>query len=102
MAERMAVNPLCISALTERAVARAMRSDGHSPASGNTSARYSAMADESQIVTSPWRSAGTRPEGEYGAMAAVRVPGSPSGMTTSSKGLPTCFITSQARSDHDE
>src|SRR5215475_15991671 len=62
---RRAANPECISALTERAVARALASDGHSFRSGNSSLRYSQIASESQMTVSPSIRTGTRPEGEY-------------------------------------
>ena len=55
------MKPECISAEIERACARRARSSGHSPASGNRSARYSMIASESQIVTSPSIRAGTLP-----------------------------------------
>src|SRR5690349_6784075 len=50
IALRRSMKPECISALTDRALARAALSRGHSALSGNVSARYSQIASESQIV----------------------------------------------------
>ncbi len=61
---RSAEKPECISALTARAMARAVPSAGQSFASGNISARYSQMARLSHTVRSLCFSAGTLPEGE--------------------------------------
>jgi hypothetical protein len=84
---RRAVKPECISAVTERATARAVASWGHSFAWGKSSARYSQMASESQMSSSPCTSAGTLPLGESFAMFAT-VSGWPSCTTTSRKGCP--------------
>ena len=64
MAVRRPEKPECISALTERAIARAATSCGHMCRSGNCSARYSQIARVSQIVISPAISTGTRPAPE--------------------------------------
>ena len=61
---RRLVKPLCISAQTERACARAFGSAGHSCARGKRSASVSQMASESHTVMSPSTSTGTRPAGE--------------------------------------
>jgi hypothetical protein len=61
---RTDAKPECISALTERAMARAVGSCGQPLAFGKRSATYSQIASESQIVVAPSINAGTRPEGE--------------------------------------
>ena len=96
---RSAGNELCISAQIERAHARATGSAGHMP--GCRSARYSAIASESQTTESPSCSAGTKPEGEKPRFAGLRPP--PMSWTpTSRNGAPESFATNQPRSDHDE
>jgi len=57
-------NPECISALIERALARARVSAGQSRFSGCFSARYSQIASESHTVKLPSTNTGTRPAGE--------------------------------------
>ena len=59
---RSALIPECISAATQRAQARARASAGHMP--GCRSARYSAMASESQTTQPSSCSTGTRAVGE--------------------------------------
>ena len=59
------------------------------------------MARESQTVTSPSISAGTRPLGESLRMLAA-VSGMSRGTTISSNGTAACLSTSQPRSDHEE
>jgi hypothetical protein len=92
-------NPACISAETERASARALRSDGSSVET--FSARYSQIASESQTTTSPSIRQGTLPDGEYlrisPLVALVR-----RGIRISSKCRPACFMASQGRRLHDE
>ena len=60
---RKAVKPLCISAHTLRARARAKRSLGHKPRSGNRSAKYSAIAKVSHTTNPSSTSTGTLPNG---------------------------------------
>ena len=98
---RSSVKPACISAEIARAMARASGSLGHSLASGKSSARYSAIASVSQMLSSPWRNTGTNPEGEN-FRTCSRVSGWPWGMTVSSNSAPVFLRTSQARSDQDE
>jgi len=98
---RRARKPECISAATERATARQAASAGHRGASGWRSARVSAMANESHTVTPSTFSAGTMPEGECSAMAALVV-SSWSGITTSSNATPARRRASQPRIDQDE
>ncbi len=98
---RRAENPACISALTARATARASGSSGHIRAAGKRSARYSPIASDSQMTSSPWCSAGTRAEGEWRRMV-VRVVASRSCTSTSSKLAPLSFSISQPRSDQEE
>src|SRR6266571_5286289 len=62
---RNAGKPECISAQTDRAVARATASAGHPRTLGCVSARYSRIASESQTQVSPSISTGTFPDGEY-------------------------------------
>jgi len=98
---RRAGKPACISAATERARARAAGSSGQSPASGNRSCRYSAIARVSQTASPSAFSIGTRPLGLCARIAAL-VSGRFRGTTTSSKGAPVSFSMSQPRSDQDE
>ena len=67
-ASRSGRKPECISAAIERAKARATGSAGQSCFSGKSSARYSPIASESQILISApsrlWTSSGTFPVGE--------------------------------------
>src|SRR6266436_9926619 len=98
---RRFAKPECISAATDLARARCAASLGQSRFSGNFSCRYSEMASESQTVTFPSISAGTRPLGEYLRMLAA-VSGMSRATTISSNGTPACLSTSQGRSDHEE
>ncbi len=93
--------PACISELIDRASARAAGSWGQRPGLGNFSARYSQMASDSQMVSAPSISAGTRPLGEYFRMFCA-VSGMSSPTTTSSNGAPVSRSASHGRSDHDE
>jgi len=61
------------SAQTERATARASGSRGQSWKVEKDSARYSQIARLSQITSSPCRSAGTVPDGEYFMIVALLV-----------------------------
>jgi hypothetical protein len=67
----MAAKPECISAVTERAVARSARSAGHSPACGRSSAAHSAMASVSQTTSPLACRHGTRPVGEMARTSAI-------------------------------
>ena len=96
---RRAEKPLCISAQADRASARAARSAGHK--AGWLSARYSAMASESQIVTPSAIRTGTLPEGDQGRIRSA-VSACRSGITTSSNGRRSCLSSSQGRSDQEE
>ena len=98
---RSAVKPACISWATARAAARASRSSGQRPASGNSSLAYSMIARVSQTVRSPCSRTGTRPDGETAAMASFQF--SPQSRSSrSSKGIPAWRSASQGRSDQDE
>ena len=101
IALRRPAKPECISAQTERAIARAATSCGHRCLSGNCSARYSQMARLSQIVISPAISTGTRPAPEYSAMR-VAVSGWSSSTRTSWNGMPNAVSATHGRIDHDE
>ena len=101
MSERSAAKPECISAHTQRAIARAATSCGHMFFSGNCSARYSQIASESQIVMSPASRIGTRPADEYWAIRAA-VSGRSSRMRISSNGMPNARMATHGRIDHDE
>jgi hypothetical protein len=92
IALRRSVKPECISALTERAIARATTSCGHRCFSWNCSARYSQMARLSQIVISPATSTGTRPAAEN-SRCWVAVSGWSSSTRTSWNGMPKAVIT---------
>ena len=80
-------------------MARASRSDGQTGA--KASPTYSMMAMLSHTVTSPSTRIGTLPAGECASTFAF-VSGRSSGMTISSNAIPSCFISSQGRSDQDE
>ena len=96
---RSAANPLCISALIERANARAPGSAGHKD--GSRSAKYSAIASESQIRSSPASSTGTLPLGECRRIRAA-VSAWRSGISSSLNAIPVCRSSSHGRSDHEE
>ena len=96
---RSSAKPLCISATTARAVARATRSAGHS--SGCASARNSAIASESQIRNSPTARSGTLPLGDHARIRSW-LSGRSSRTETSVNGMPRCRSRSQGRSDQDE
>jgi hypothetical protein len=82
---RSAVKPLCISAEIDRAD-RACRAVGRpQPRRRKALGRYSQMASESHTTRSPWRSAGTRPDGDWRLMRSLVSPWR-SGTTTSSNG----------------
>ena len=89
MSRRRLAKPECISALTERASARAARSSGHSFASGKSSATYSQIASESQTTSSPWCSAGTRATARAPRWSS-RQPGVSNGSTRSRNAMPAC------------
>jgi hypothetical protein len=101
---RRSANPECISAQRLRARARWRRSRGHSAFSGCRSARYSAMARESQTAKPSSTRSGTRPVGAI--VRKVFLKSEPSSQSRrrrrSSKAMPLCRISSQARSDHEE
>jgi len=101
MCVRSAAKLECISALIERARARAVASRGQSPRSGNVSARYSSMASESHTVTVPSFSAGNLPVGECSRTCRLES-GWYKAMRCSTNGMPACFIASHGRRDHDE
>ena len=91
--------PECISAVTERAIARATGSAGSRP--GRFSARYSPIASESHTTT-PWSfRQGTLPAGECDRMRS-RLPGMNSEMRISSKVKQPSRAASQARRDQEE
>jgi hypothetical protein len=100
ISSRRLENPECISAHTDRAHARAAGSPGHIP--GCRSARYSAIASESQTIVAPSCRQGTRPVGEKLRFAGFGWDSPDSATITSSKGAPESFAASQPRSDHDE
>ena len=97
---RSAENPECISAHTDRAQARVTGSAGHMP--GCRSARYSAMASESQTTVAPSCRHGTRAVGENARFAGFGVPVADSDTITSENGARESIIASQPRSDQDE
>ena len=68
---------------------------------GWRSARYSAIASESQTTVSPSCSAGTNPDGEKPLLAGLR-PRPTSSTATSRNGAPESFAANQPRSDQDE
>jgi len=102
---RRAVKPLCISAQRLRARARSVTDAGQMPAWGKVSARYSAIANVSQMARSSCTSTGTVPVGvsgrsvrlncESGAKLSKRT-------MTSSKAMPNWRIATQGRMDQDE
>ncbi len=97
---RSAENPECISAHIERAHARATESSGHIPAC--RSARYSAIASESQTTVEPSCRHGTRAVGENDRLAGLGLPSAASATITSLNGARESVIASQPRSDQDE
>src|SRR5476651_2351295 len=98
---RSSLKPACISAEIERAWARAACEDGHRPASGLRSLRYSAIDSDSQIARPRCTITGTLPEGEC-FLIEVTVSGRSSGTMTSSNSIPAFLTISQPRSDQDE
>jgi len=98
---RNAGKPECISAQTDRAVARATGSAGHPWTPGCASARYSRIASESQTQVSPSISTGTFPDGEYLSSRSLE-PAWYKGMRTSSKVIAFCFMNNHGRSDQEE
>ena len=98
MARRSAAKPECISAATERAMARARGCAGHSVFS--CSAQYSAMARLSQMVSPSCSSTGTSPAGVWSSSTGV--PAAPSGMTTVSTSSRASVTASQPRIDQEE
>jgi hypothetical protein len=103
---RRAPKPLCISAQTLRARARARGSVPQSCFSGNCSARVSAMASVSHTAKpSSSTSTGTLPTGFCAATACLKAePASNESKRTmtSSNGMPTCFISTHGRMDQEE
>ncbi len=98
---RSEAKPECISAAVERAQARTARSAGQTP--GCRSARYSAIASESHTTVSPSCRQGTLPLGEkVRNVAWVSARSSVKGVRCSRKGMPSAFISTQGRSDHEE
>jgi len=88
-----------ISALNTRACARAARSLGQPrPVSSH---RYSPIAIDSQMVSAPCLSTGTRPAGLYWAIR-LRVSGCDSAICTSSNARPRCRSSIHGRSDQEE
>ena len=102
---RSPANPLCISAHTLRARARAARSAGHSCFSGKRSDRYSAMASESQTISPSSSRSGTLPVGLTASMVCLNSdPGAKLSKRTmtSSKAMPVPRISTQGRMDQEE
>ena len=103
---RSAPKPLCISAHTLRARARARGSAGQSCFSGNCSARVSAIASVSQTAKpSSSTSTGTLPTGFCAPTACLKAePASKESnrTMTSSNGMPACVSSTQGRMDQDE
>ncbi len=97
---RSAEKPECISAAMDRAHARATGSAGHMP--GCRSARYSAIASESQTTTSPSCKHGHARRRRERAIVRIGLHSPRSATITSRNGAPESFIASQPRSDHDE
>jgi len=100
-AARKGAKPACISALTDRAQARAALSAGHSPAWGKVSAKYSQIASESHTAMPACLSTGTLPEGEC-ASACARVSGRRSATSVSRNGWPAILSASHGRNDQDD
>src|SRR2546430_7487929 len=98
---RSVVKPEWISPQIERQCARCTRSSGNSPASGQISLRYSAIASVSQTVAPSWRRHGTRIEDDSNRISA-RAEGSSGAVTISSNSSPENLVSSQPRSDHEE
>jgi len=94
------LKPECISPATERQRARAPRSAGISPEPGLISARYSAIANVSQIFRPSWVRQGTRNDGDS-SNSSARVDGSSLETGTSSNSIPAILQSSQPRSDHE-
>ena len=102
---RRAVKPLCISAHTLRARARAFASAGHSCLSGQVSATYSAMASVSHTTRSPSTSTGTLAVGLTAPMVRLNsdCASKLSKRTrTSSNAMPACLSSTQGRMDQEE
>src|SRR5216683_5768056 len=98
---RSAGKPECISAQTDRAVARATDSAGQPRVPGCASARYSRIASESQTRVSPSISTGTFPDCEYLSSRSFESAWY-KGMQTSSKAIAFCFMNNHGRSDQEE
>ena len=104
-AERSAPNPLCISAQMLRARARCVLSAGQSCASGQVSARYSAIASVSQMASPSSINRGTLPVGFNGLMVRLKLEGASKESKrtmTSSNAMPAWVMSTQGRIDHDE
>lgn len=104
-APRSAEKPLCISAQTLRARARAAGSAGHSALSGCLSATYSAMARVSHTARSPSTSTGTLPVGVTAWIFCLNC--EPSSKLskrsgTSSNAMPAWRSSTQGRMDQEE
>jgi hypothetical protein len=101
---RSSPKPECISAQRLRARARWRRSAGHKAFSGWTSARYSAIASESQTAKPSSIRSGTRPVGASERRVFLKSEASFQSRRRrfSSNGMALCFISSQARRDQDE
>lgn len=95
------VNPECISAVTDLALALALLSLGQSPFSAYFSAKYSAMLRLSQILRSPSFKTGTFLEGEYLSIMAA-YSGVNSFKEISSKGIPNWVSRIHGRKDQEE
>jgi len=96
---RSSLNPECISAAALRAQARASGSAGQIP--GCRSARYSAMASESQTTVSPSMRHGTLPLGHSFRKLSQR-DASPKRSKRSVNSIPRSRMSTHGRSDHDE
>ena len=92
-----APNPECISADSARAIARSGASAGQ-PRPPASSERYSQIAIDSQIMSSPWTSTGTRRVGENFPISASNS-GVSSGMRCSVNSRPRWRSRSHGRSD---
>ena len=100
-AARSAEKPLCISALAERARARAPGSAGHRAPPAKISLAYSAMASESHTTRPRWCSTGTRPVGECSPMRRWNS-GVSRGRRSRVNSAPALRRASQPRRDQEE
>src|SRR5260221_3715303 len=98
---RRSRKPECISAAIERAKARAASSRGHTPICGCHSLSVSMMASESHTDCSARHSTGTRRDGDQRAMPASHSLERKRSLF-SSKPMPSSFMRTQGRIDHEE